>query len=252
MLRVAPLLLAPLLVAAWLSFSMDIPWATPEADLHGIWERVEHKGSNRVRFYYFHNDGSGLFRFGTSALNHTQMFDQKVSWRGLELTFRKTGRKVTTPFKVVTDPKGGRWLQLDKDPLRDGKTTRYRRRADPGQTIGPSTKDPFARMWMHRRKLRGGGTDFRIYQFRPAQRNGHGTGWYHEGDFDEWTTESLHYHRGPKSLHLIFDQRGEKAFTPMEMRNHKLHLRYDPRYFGRSSAYDDSGPNLMITTGLEP
>ena len=187
------------------------------------------------------------------------MFQTRWKWSGLELAFRKTGERHVTRVREKTDREGRRVLILESDPRNGGKKTRYRRRAEGGPrltaTAEDDRRDPFARMWMHRRQLPSGVTDFRIYQFRPAGENRHGEGWYHYGDFDEWTTESLQYYRGERGLHLRFVQRGEDAFTTASIRDGRkqkvLRLDADPRYFGRGSDYLDVGPNLM-TAGERP
>jgi hypothetical protein len=253
------LTLATPLLVGWLHLEpAEVP---ARAKLRGIWDRVETGNGPPVQFYYFHTDDNGLFRFGSSALNHTEMFRTRWRWSGLEIAFRKTGETHVTRVRTKTDRNGRRVLILESDPRNGGKKTRYRRRADGGPRLTATpgaheNKDPFARMWMHRRELAKGATDFRIYQFRPAGENRHGEGWYHFGDFDEWTTESLQYYRGERGLHLRFVQRGEEAFTKASVREDRgqkvLRLDADPRYFGRGSDYVDAGPNLMTTEASAP
>ena len=49
------------------------------------------------------------------------------------------------------------------------------------------------RMWTMVEKHAGGGVGFKIYQLRKADDTGHGEGFFHEGDFDNWSTERLNY-----------------------------------------------------------
>lgn len=246
------LVVVPLLVG-WLALEPSSP--PTSVDLRGIWDRLETRGGPPVQFYYFHDDRLGLFRFGTTALNHTETFRVRRRRGALELTFNKTGARHRTKVRTMTGPRGEQILVLSSDPRNGGRSTRYRRRPNPSARVREASKDPFARMWMHRRPLVGSREDFRIYQFRPADAKGHGTGWFHVGDFDEWTTEALTYHRERKGLHLRFDQRGESAFSHFAIERsadgRRLRLARDPRYFGRSLGYKDVGPNLMGTATAE-
>jgi len=247
----APVVLTVPLLVGWLQLDPFEPRGRPE--LQGIWDRVEPAGGPPVQFYYFHTDDSGLYRFGTTALNHTEMFNTRWRKDGLELVFRKTKERRFSPVRVTTDDDGRRILIVARDPRNDDKETRYRRRTSggPRSSIGALNQDPFARMWMHRRDLGKGRLDFRIYQFQPAGQDGHGTGWYHHGDFDEWTTEALGFHRGPRGMHLHFAARDEWAFSEFAVREdrgtRRLRLERDPRYFGRPSVYQDAGPTLMTS-----
>src|SRR5688500_11092207 len=87
-------------VGVWLA----VPHATVEApveqardpdavaQLAGIWWRYE-RGveGDPVRFYYFHGDGKGLYRYGRVGLTNTNSFDYDVEDTHLVLRFRKTG-----------------------------------------------------------------------------------------------------------------------------------------------------------------
>ncbi|NJK88554.1 MAG: hypothetical protein HC923_03580 [Myxococcales bacterium] len=238
-------LLAPLL-GGWLT--LDEPNAGPR-HLRGIWDREGASDLKRVDFYYFHQGDLGLFRFGTTDRNHTEMFRFKKTWRGLEISFKRTGERAFSKMQLVERPDGRRALVLESDPRNGGRRTTYVHRAAPTSQLVPAAKDDFARMWMHRRPRLHGGLDFRIYQFQPANASGHGRGWYHEGDYDEWTTESLTYHKGQDTLHLRFDEPREIAASPYQLNRSRkaavLGLDADPRWFGRPSRFEDTGPTLM-------
>lgn len=247
------LLAVPLLVG-WLR--LDPEEAPARLALQGIWDRVDAEDGPPVQFYYFHTDDSGLYRFGSTDLNHTEMFRHRWRRGGLEIVFRKTGERWVSAVHEAKDAAGGRVLVIESDPRNDGRPTRYRLRTGAGPRLEaagpvPGSKDGFARMWMHRRDLVKGRLDFRIYQFQPASESGHGTGWFHHGDFEEWTTESLRYHRGDKGLHLHFIQRDEWGYSSFEVAERDgrrlLRLERDPRYFGRASEYRDAGPTLMMS-----
>src|SRR6056297_3481162 len=105
------LLVATPLLVGWLRLEpAEVP---SRAELQGIWDRVEPGGGPPVQFYYFHTDDSGLFRFGSTALNHTEMLQTRWRWSGLEIPFRKTGEKHVTRVRAKTDRSGQRILVLE-------------------------------------------------------------------------------------------------------------------------------------------
>jgi len=252
---VSLVVVAPLLVG-WLV--LDPSGSSERVAIQGLWDRVAPSSGPEVQFYYFHTNDLGLFRFGSTALNHTQMFRRRWRRGRLEIVFSKTGARHVTDVALERDDRGRRILVLASDPRNGGRPARYRRRTDRGPRLRAGAdrpEDPLARMWMHQRVLARGARDFRIYQFRPADDDGAGTGWFHVGDYDEWTTEALGFHRAPGRILLRFTARGDAAVTPMRIEasegGRALHLAQDPRYFGRGLTYDDVGPNVMADPVLQ-
>ncbi|TPV95271.1 MAG: hypothetical protein B7733_10990 [Myxococcales bacterium FL481] len=242
---------------------LDAPQSAP---LVGVWSRYE-LGSvgDPVRFYYFHGNGQGLYRYGRQGLTNTHSFDYEVDGDTLALRFRKTGQRHQTQLVVQRDARGRRWLQLADDPREPG--ARYRERA-PGATFdGPSRElavcetaivdadaaaSPVAgRIWIDHRNFATGGAEFHMYQFNAAGIDGRGIGWYHQGDFDDWTTEAFTYQLGAKSLHLWFLEHDERERTSLtrgedEQGRPTLTLHEDPRDFWHRRRFVDAGASFGL------
>lgn len=222
------------------------------AELAGIWWRYERGAEgDPLRFYYFHGDGKGLYRYGRVGLTNTNSFDYDVEGETLVLRFRKTGEVHRVPFTV--ERKDGRdWLVLDDDPREPGGARYFRE--TPG-AIDPHEVAPGGHMWIDHKAYATGGAGFSLYQFRPAGIDGRGVGWFHRGDFDDWETESLVYRIGDDAIELWFTLRDEHAVTRFEVRPSEprvLHLADDPRDFWHPHAYVDIGKSFgQLPQGLQ-
>ena len=100
-------------------------------------------------------------------------------------------------------------------------------------------------MWNEQLEYATGGMGFAIYQFKDAGIDGRGTGWYHQGDYDDWTTESLTYRLYGDRVDLLFELRGE-AFTARYALDavggkRRLTLSEDPRNFWLGRSFLDMG-----------
>jgi hypothetical protein len=247
-------------VGVWLA----VPHATVEApveeardpdavaQLAGIWWRYE-RGleGDPVRFYYFHGDGKGLYRYGRVGLTNTNSFDYDVEDTHLVLRFRKTGEVHRVPFTV--ERKDDRdWLVLADDPREPGGARYFREQPGP---IDPHEVAPGGHMWIDHKPYATGGAGFALYQFRPAGIDGRGVGWFHRGDFDDWETESLVYRIGDDAIELWFTLRDEHAVTPFTVRNTEprmLHLGDDPRDFWHPHDYVDIGKSFgQVPLGVQ-
>lgn len=215
--------------------------------LRGLWSRFEAKREgDPMRFYYFHDGGIGLYRYGRLGLNNTNSFDYAVRGGRLELRFRKTGERWDVPFRIEADPKDRdrEWLVLEKDP-REQQPTRYFRK----KSAAAEQKD-FNRMWTCEQRYATGGMGFRIYQLREPAADGRGMGWYHQGDYDDWSTESLLYRITGAQLHLSFVLRKEAAATTFRVEQGRsartLELREDPRNFWHVGRFEDRGRSFGL------
>jgi len=236
--------------------------------LVGVWHRFEaHAEGDRVRFYYFHGDGSGLYRYGKVGLTNTHTFDYRVEGGRVRLRFRKTGEEASMPFSITGDPErdGRSWLTLDGDP-RDGEGRYFRdprtaaescELGDGGAQDGPQGIGN--RLWSEERSFTAGGMGFAMYQLQPQTIDGRGVGWFHRGDFDEWTTEALTYRRQGDTLTFHFMLRGESLSTPMSLASisdnggeetRTLELGDDPRSFWHRQRYLDRGPSFAAVEAL--
>jgi hypothetical protein len=267
----AALVLAVPLVAAssWRMWDPGTPnaeEATPPGEhvqaLAGIWWRYD-VGSegDPLRFYYFHGDGKGLYRYGRVGLTNTHSFDYDVIGDELRLHFRKTGDVHDVRFRLERNTeKGGRdWLVLHGDPREEQDSVRYFRdhegpiehAASPGDDLGPP---PAGHMWIDMRRYATGGAGFHFYQLRPAGIDGRGVGWYHRGDFDDWSTESLVYRITGNRLEFWFSVTGEAYSTRFEVRTREegraLFLHEDPRDYWHPHTLLDAGPSFG--TSLTP
>jgi hypothetical protein len=149
------------------------------------------------------------------------------------------------------DPKSGRdWLVLGDDPREPG-STRYHRDAPRPIRPGDHRDDgpiPGGRLWLDLTRYATGGYGFAMYQLRPAGIDGRGTGWFHRGDFDEWSTESLVYRIVGDRLELELSLAGAHETTRFSLdgtgESRRLLLLDDPRDYWRPHAYVDAGPSF--------
>jgi len=214
----------------------------------GLWSRWPDAKSDGdpVRFYFFHDSGIGLYRYGQIGLNSTSSFDWRVDGEDLVLTFRKTGAVVHTKYAA----KDGRLQLADdpKEPLEKGVVYAYV--PPPLQTavlddvVGVESGKVPGRLWIDQKKFATGGSAFSLYQLRDAGIDGRGVGWHHIGDFDDWSTEALTYRSNPTELELWFTVRDEHAKTRIIHDGDNLTLVNDPRNFGHVDVYKDAGPSF--------
>lgn len=222
--------------------------SAPEDELRGLW--IKEGGSDaELRFYYFHSDNIGLYRYGRRNLNNTNSYDFRVEDGRIALTFRKTGEKHRVRYRLERDG-DNRYLVLENDPRESGPT-RYRKLEGPLAAVRHQAPDhPFARMWIDQKALAKGGVTFRMYQFQPPDASGRGKGWYHQGDYDDWSTEALTYQRTGGTLRLFFVERREREVTPMiETRvgdERAIDLMSDPRNFWHRGRFVDGGRSFMM------
>jgi hypothetical protein len=222
--------------------------------LSGIWWRYEQGAEgDSVRFYYFHGDGKGLYRYGRIGHTHTHSFDYDVRGDRLTLSFRKSGARHEVRFRIERE-EGRDWIALEGDPrepLEAGPTRYFRESAQtirspaiahPSPETGPA---PAGHMWIDQTRYATGGYGFSFYQFRPAGIDGRGVGWHHRGDFDDWSTESLVYRIHADRLELWFPLTGEHHETGFSITRQgderRLTLHADPRDFWHVHTYVDAG-----------
>jgi len=242
-----------------------------DARLAGLWQRHEtlHEG-DPMRFYYFHPDGFGIYRYGKVGLTNTHSFDYSGGEGVLDLRFRKTGEAHAVGYRL--EQAGGRtWLVLAGDPREDAAQVRYFRPEGPGSQLrpeacgfGPLTLPDLSdssaaptgalgnRLWGEEQRYATGGMGFAIYQFQPQAIDGRGVGWFHRGDYDEWTTEVLTYRQQGDRLALSFPLRHEVASTRLALWTasdgvRRLRIDDDPRDFWRAHTYRDMGPSFACT-----
>lgn len=229
--------------------------------LAGIWWRYEPaRRGEPVRFYYFHGDGTGLYRYGKLGLTNTHGFDYDVVGDRLVLDFRKSGAHHEVEF-VVRHEGARDWLELRTDPREPGSTRYFRdaagpiaREPEPAQAppadLGPA---PAGHMWMDLEAHATGGRTFAIYQLRPAGIDGRGVGWFHRGDFDDWSTEALTYRIAGDRLELDFTLQGASEATTFAVQGEGdarwLLLSDDPRDFWHPHRYRDVGPSFGAALG---
>lgn len=248
-----------------------VPAAPEQAEdpLRGLWMRYEGRGEgDPLRFWYFHGDGKGLYRYGKVGLANTHSFDYSVSRSGeLSLRFRKRGEEHHTRAIVEVD-EDGTWLRFAEDPRERG--ARYRKvETDLGRATladaaaaKPGIGD---RIWIDYRNLATGGAEFHMYQLAATAIDGRGVGWFHRGDFDDWSTESLTYRVDGDRLELFFDLREEPNTTEFRLvqgeRGRELVLEEDPRDYWAAHRYLDGGrsfgsaafePIVALQGELEP
>ncbi len=106
--------------------------------------------------------------------------------------------------------------------------------------VAPAVPEPapFSRggigghLWMHLDQPGSDRTHFRMYQFNPTGSDGRGTGWYHEGDFTEWLTETLRY-----------EVRGQKLILHFELANETVETAFRIERTGEGK---DRAPRLVV------
>lgn len=226
--------------------------------LYGLWNWVPDlpeghppPRADLVRFYYFHEGGIGLYRYGRRGFNNTNSFDWQRKGNELWLKFRKTGTTHKIPFRLQGD---GEELAFEDDPRELGNA-RYRRARGPVDAqlqfwparamanLGQALDDEptlSGHMWIDVKAYETGGMGFSMYQFAPAALDGRGVGWHHRGDFDDWSTETLEYRVEKNGLHLRFDRNQETHRTPfwLERKEHTmLQMHSDPRNWWQRSEF---------------
>ena len=248
-------LLVPAL-GAWVKVLPDASTKTAsyersEAPILGLWSRFQPtKEGDPQRFYYFHNGGIGLFRYGRMGLTYTQTFQYDLEKKVIRITFNKTGEKHDVPYVIEGDR-----LTLAADPKMGGAQTYTKRRF--GSAPGYHAFDhPLARLWTEKTTDGKGGVGFRMYQLQAPTIDGRGVGWYHEGDFAEWSTETLQYRRTGDQLSLHFPVRNESHVTELAEGQtdgvRTLHLNEDPRNFWHPRTYLDGGPGFTMFVAQSP
>lgn len=202
-----------------------------------------------LRFYYFHPDGIGLYRYGRVGLNNTHSYDYSLQDGMVEFRFRKTAEWAKSGY-TIQSIQGREILTLQKDPREMG-SVQYIKVRPPISVDTPSpllATNSFGRMWTHLRQFQTGGMGFAIYQMHRPKNDGTGQGWFHEGDFDVWSTEHLQYHRQENTLELTFLLRQEKYRTPFYEGETKsgrvLDLGEDPRNYWHRQIYADGGESF--------
>ncbi len=253
------------------------------SDVVGLWTRWPNAKSDgdRVRFYFFHEKGIGLYRYGKIGLNTTSSFDWHVEEnddgkRELVMKFRKTGEVKRTPYEVADGagkPKSLVMTRDPKEPLVGAMAYSY---------VPPPAFAAFApdivhgmdaslaatthpgvggRMWIDEVTYATGGKAFAIYQLKDTSIDGRGVGWHHVGDYDDWSTEALWYRYTAStcthdaSIDLFFNVRDERASSPVirgaggaDISEHPdLVIVEDPRSFGHVRRYKDGGKSFSFT-----
>lgn len=230
--------------------------------LVGLWHRFpDAQDGEPLRFYYFHEEGFGIYRYGRVGLTNTHSFDWTADAGALDLRFRKTGRAHAPRYRIEDD-RDGTWLVLEGDPREAGEAVRYRRAPDPTAACdtGPlelrHKTTPVAaanalggRLWGEEQRYATGGMGFAIYQLQAQAIDGRGVGWYHRGDYDEWLTETLNYRQQGERMTLVFPLRHEGQHTAIALGaaddgTRTLTLAEDPRDFWRAHTYRDMGPSF--------
>ncbi len=228
------------------------------------WKQLPGTDGSPVGFYYFHGDGKGLYRYGKVGLNNTHSFDYSVRDGQLVLEFRKTGVRHAIEYRVESDGDID-WLTLGYDPEEQAHGTRYfRDRPGPIAPHAPLGDElgtpPAGHMWIDLQPYATGGGGFHFYQFRPAGIDGRGVGWFHRGDFDDWSTEAFTYRIAGDVLDVHFtiaDQGEMTRFVVEDGDPRMLRLQTDPRDYWHPHAYVDMGvsfggmpASLQLAAGL--
>lgn len=222
--------------------------AAAEKALLGLWSRFDGREDGKpLRFYYFHDGGIGLYRYGRVGLNNTHSYAYAADGKTLNLAFKKTGEKTSTAYRIVEED-GRQVLVLQNDPY-EPTPVRYYKEMGPMDGVASEHQQPakpgFDRMWTNVDKFVTGGMEFSIYQFKPPALDGRGVGWHHRGDFNNWSTETLFYRRDGNGITLLFPQRKERASSTLRIETHDgkrvMALDSDPRNFWQSSTFIDGG-----------
>ena len=218
--------------------------------LRGMWMRYEGRGEgDPLRFWYFHGDGKGLYRYGKVGLANTHSFDYSLTESGVSLRFRRSGETHSLAATIEQDGQGT-WLRFDADPREPG--ARYRKVGsdlDFGAQAEPVAKAGIGdRIWIDYRNLATGGAEFHMYQLAATAIDGRGVGWFHRGDFDDWSTESLTYRIDGDRIELFFDLREELHTTGFRViegeRGRELWINADPRDYWAPHRYRDGGKSF--------
>jgi hypothetical protein len=180
-------------------------------ELKGLWTRWPEAGKREdapVAFYYFHDKGIGLFRFGKIGYNTTNSYNWSAGNGTIVLSYRKTGEAVRMPYRIE---KGNPNVLVVGDDTHNPGVGASRYTFVPFEQSAGTAPDLFDeerpmqlenprspdrvdnRLWMDLQKYATGGLGFALYQLREAGIDGRGTGWHHVGDFDDWSTEALSY-----------------------------------------------------------
>ena len=257
------LVLALVVGGIFAGMKMRGPRVDPEAVL-GLWTQFDSKApADEMRFYYFHKGGKGLYRYGQVAYNQTHSFDWSVDGNELKLLFRKSGERAKTVIELGGSG-NARTITLEKDPRGPGKVKYTRRPANLDEETlmipalerlhdKPTASGPAGRMWIDLRRYATGGAGFRFYQLSDhgcPGRPGSQLGWYHLGDGDDWTTETLCYRFESGVFQLHFEARNEDAKSRFDHRKDarqdhmSLELARDPRNFLHQSLFIDAGPSF--------
>ncbi len=233
-----------------------------EDPLVGLWSAHPPGGQGQpVQLYYFHGDGHGLYRYGRVGATNTNSFDYTVGDGVVTLVFRKTGGRHPVQFSIDADGEERR-LVLEQDPRAGGRQRYVQVRSEPASPHEAPTGagsescggSPVAgRLWLDRTAFATGGYGFGLYQLRCGGIDGRGTGWFHRGDFDDWTTEALNYRVAGGRIELQFAattgvETTEFTVTPGEQRT--LSLASDPRDFWHPHRYVDAGPSFGWITSV--
>lgn len=245
----------------------DYPVQNTTQALHGLWSKYPAGDGETifsdpaddmtapVRFYYFHPDGIGLYRYGRVGLNNTHSYDYTTLDEAIHFRFRKTGEKAVAPYSLETID-GVDVLTLHQDP-REAVATRYVKVRPPLTMESPQglgAEASFGRMWTYLEKFKTGGMGFAIYQLHDPDTDGSGPGWFHKGDFDVWSTERLQYKRQEKHLTLTFKLRGEQFRTVFNESKtdvgHVLVLHEDPKNYWHRQIYLDGGKSFTRPDAL--
>lgn len=212
--------------------------------LQGLWNKypVGELG-DPVRFYYFHDGGVGLYRYGRQGFTNTNSFDWSAQDGVLKLRFRKTGETYAVRYSLE---EGGRVLVLADDPKEPGGA-RYVKERGPVEADLAPLGPPSGSMWIWQQRFATGGSGFSIYQLAPAAIDGRGIGWHHRGDFDDWSTEALRYRVVNGRITFRFELTGEEHTTRFSLEGGDkgvLHLVEDPRNWWQRSSFKYMGKSF--------
>lgn len=224
---------------------------TPDPNLTGIFYSVtpdEADLKSPIRFYYFHGNGIGLLRYGKVGLNNTESFHYETDSDVLSLKFNKTGQVVQSRY-ALSEAEGKTTLSLPDFVQQSDRELVKERNPNLAFMNWPQGKS-MDRMWTYLQQSVDGTMSFKMYQLRKEDENGHGEGWYHEGDFDNWYTERLDFHRGDTDMMFHFGLRDEKAQTPYvhvtDAPTPMLVFEKDPRHFWTTTHYLDGGESFSV------
>jgi hypothetical protein len=163
--------------------------------------------------------------------------------------FRKTGARHDVHFAIE---RGGASpvLVLDDDPRAGGQRRYALQRPDPVEhdAAAECFGAPLAgRLWLDRTSYATGGYGFGLYQLRCAGIDGRGTGWFHRGDFDDWTPVSLVYRIVGDTIELQLATTAGVERTHFAVHGTEprvLDLATDPRDFWHAHRYIDVGASF--------